>query len=127
AAQKVYFNSWWLYWEVSDWKIPVFPGGLTVGALWLANLVASFIARFRLKREDLGIFITHAGLILLLLGQFLTQTFARETQMPLEIGQSGNYSISALKTEFAVIKTSRPDYEEVTSIPEAQFSREGEI
>ena len=63
----------------------------------LANLVASFIARFRLKREDLGIFITHAGLILLLLGQFLTQTFARETQMPLEIGQSGNYSISALK------------------------------
>ena len=127
AAQKVYFNSWWLYADLGDFKIPVFPGGLTVGALWMANLVASFISRFRLRTDDLGIFITHAGLILLLLGQFLTQTLGRETQMPLEVGQSGNYSQSNLKTELAVIKTSNPDYDEVTSIPESYFNHSGEI
>jgi hypothetical protein len=127
AAQKVYFNSWLLYWDLGDWKLPIFPGGLSVGALWMANLVAAFITRFRFKREDLGIFVTHAGLILLLLGQFLTQTLSRETQMPLEIGQSGNYSISELKTELAVINKSNSDYDEVTSIPESQFAHEGEI
>jgi hypothetical protein len=127
AAQKVYFNSWFLYWDLGDWKVPYFPGGLSVGALWMANLVASFISRFRLKLEDLGIYVTHLGIIFLLLGQFLTQTLGRETQMPLEVGQSGNYSISQLKSELAVIKTSNPDYDEVTSIPESSFSHEGEI
>src|SRR5450631_3041625 len=49
AAQKVYFNSWCLYADMGGWKYPVFPGGLSIGALWMVNLVASFIIRFRLK------------------------------------------------------------------------------
>ncbi|HVO32433.1 MAG TPA: cytochrome c biogenesis protein ResB [Elusimicrobiota bacterium] len=127
AAQRVYFNSWWLYSYVEDWKVPVFPGGLTVGVIWLVNLIASFITRFRFSKEDLGIYVTHAGIILLLLGQGLTQTLSRETQMPIEIGQSGNYSQSSLKSELVFIDTSNPDYDEVTSIPESYFAHEGEI
>jgi hypothetical protein len=127
AAQKVYFNSWLLYTWLGDWKVPVFPGGLTIGTIWMANLIASFISRFQLSWDDLGIYVTHFGIILLLLGQFLTQTLGRETQMPLEVGQSGNWSQSSLKTELAVIKTSSPDYDEVTSIPERYFAHEGEI
>src|SRR5882762_4671424 len=98
-AQRVYFNSWFLYATVGDWKIPVFPGGLTVGTLWLCNLIASFITRFRLNREDIGIFISHAGIILLLLGQFLTQTLARESMLPLEIGSSSNFAEDSLHSE----------------------------
>jgi hypothetical protein len=127
AAQKVYFNSWFLYVPVGDWKIPFFPAGLSVGALWMANLVAAFITRFRLKLEDLGIFVTHAGLIFLLLGQFLTQSLSRESQMPIEIGHSSNYAQSSLKTELVLIKTSQPDSDEVTSIPESYFNHAGEI
>jgi hypothetical protein len=125
AAQKMYFNSWWIYTELGDWKIPVFPGGLSVGTLWLANLIASFITRFEYK--DLGIFVTHAGLILLLLGQLLTQTLARESQMAIPVGQSKNYSESLLSTELALIKTSDPDLDEVTVIPDSLLIREGEI
>ena len=33
AAQKQYFYSLWVSVLVGDWKIPVFPGGLTVGGL----------------------------------------------------------------------------------------------
>src|ERR1041385_1124988 len=127
AAQKIYFNSWWVYRSAGNRKLPIFPGGLSIGALWMANLAASFITRFRLRREDLGIYVTHAGIILLLAGQFLTQTLARETQMPMEIGESSNYSQSPLNTELAVIKTSPADYDEVTSIPERDFAHEGEI
>jgi hypothetical protein len=125
AAQRMYFNSWWIMTDLGDWRIPVFPGGLTVGTLWLANLTASFITRFRFK--DLGIFITHAGLILLLLGQLLTQLLARESMMPIPVGQSRNYSESTRSTELAIIKTSDPAYDEVTAIPDTRLARGGEI
>src|SRR4029077_118096 len=126
-AQRVYFNSWFLYATVGDWKIPVFPAGLSVGMLWLCNLIAFFITRFRLNRDDIGIFISHAGVILLLLGQFLTQTLGRESMLQLEIGSSGNYAEDSLHTELAVIKTSPTEVDEVTSIPEPRFNHEGEV
>lgn len=127
AAQKVYFNSWLIYGNLGGFKFPVFLGGLSVGMMWMVNLIASFITRFKFRREEVGIYLTHIGLILLLLGQFLTQTLARETQMPIEIGHSSNFSESSLKTELAVIKTSDPEFDEVTSIPEAVFSHQGTI
>lgn len=127
AAQKLYFNSFWVFHDFGDSRLPFLPGGLTVGGLWLINLIAAFMTRFRPVRKDIGIYISHLGLILLLVGQFLTQRLAKESQMPIEVGQSRNYTESTQETELAVIKTSDPDLDEVTSIPYAQFSREGEI
>lgn len=127
VAQKVYFNSWFVYGQLGGVRFPVFLGGLSVGLLWMISLVASFITRFKFRKEDFGIYLSHLGVIFLLLGQFLTQTLARETQMPLMIGQSGNFSVSSLKTELAVIKTSDAEFDEVTSIPESHFSHEGSI
>jgi hypothetical protein len=126
-AQKKYFDSWWVYGRVGGIKIPIFPGGLTVGSLWLLNLIASFITRFRPVRKDLGIFISHAGLILLLIGQFLTQSFARESQMPILVGESSNYSENTRAAELVFIKTSDPEFDEVTRIAEARLKRGGEI
>ena len=128
AAQKAFFNSFFIYgtWFFG-WKIPVFPGGLTVGGLWLANLVAAFAVHFKYERKSAGLLISHFGLILLLVGQFLTQTLARETNLPLQIGQSGNYSESPRDTELVLIKTSDPELNEVTSIPYSLFSHEGVI
>src|ERR1051325_2309662 len=73
AAQKLYFNSFLITIEFGDFKLPIFPGGLTVGLLWLVNLVAAFFARFRYRKRDLGILMAHFGLVLLLGGQGLTQ------------------------------------------------------
>src|SRR5205809_835284 len=66
-------------------------------------------------------------LIRVLFGQFLTQSLARESQMPIEIGQSRNFSESPRATELVLIKTSDPAFDEVTSIPDSVFLREGEI
>ena len=126
-AQKEFFNSAWIWLSVGSVKLPVFPGGLTVGLLWLINLTASFITRFRLTRKDLGIFVSHAGLIFLLAGQGMTQWLSRESQLPLMIGESRNYSESARATELALIKTSDPDFDTVTSVPDSFLAREGEI
>jgi hypothetical protein len=127
AAQKLYFNSFWVVKDVGDLRLPVLPGGLLIGGLWLINLIANFVVRFRPVRKDAGIFISHAGLVLLLIGQFGAQALSQETQMPIRVGQSLNYLESARQTELAVINTSKPDLDEVTSIPYARFSREGEI
>jgi hypothetical protein len=126
-AQKEYFDSWWVCVDWADWKVPVFPGGLTIGTLWLINLVASFITRFRWSAKDIGIYLTHAGIILLLFGQLLTQSQARESQLPLQIGQSSNYSESLRATELVVSKISDPEFNEVTSVPDSTFLKEGEI
>jgi hypothetical protein len=127
AAQKLYFNSFWVVRDIGDLRLPVLPGGLLIGGLWLLNLVAAFVARFRISRQDAGIFISHFGLILLVLGQFLAQTLAKESVMPITVGQSRNYTESAEETELVLVKTSNPYLDEVTSIPYRFFSREGEI
>src|SRR5690242_20137337 len=60
AAQKAFFNSFIVYnaWSPSI-RIPIFPGGLTLGFLWLINLTAAFITRLHWREP--GNFITHAG------------------------------------------------------------------
>jgi len=128
AAQKAYFNSFWVYGRtLGGYKVPIFPGGLIIGGLWLANLVAAFFFHFKWERKSLGLLISHFGLILLLVGQFLAQTLSKEGNMPLEIGQSGNYSSSPQEVELALIKTSDPELDEVTSIPQSLFSHQGTI
>jgi len=92
AVQKEFFNSGWIYGRLGGMKVPVFPGGLTVGALWLANLLAAFAARFKFQKSDTGILISHGGVIMLLVGQFLTQTFAHESYLPVGLGQTRTYS-----------------------------------
>ena len=126
-AQKKYFDSWWLTTEIAGRSVPLFPGGLTVGALWMINLIAAFVTRFRPVRKDLGIFMSHAGLILLLGGQFVSQWLGRETQMALRVGESGNYSENAREGELALINASHPDFDEVTRIPESLLAHKKEI
>ena len=127
AAQKEFFNSWWIYLRPGDVKIPVFPGGLSVGAAWMVNLIAAFAARFTFQKRQAGIVISHLGLIVLLLGQFLTQKLAHESAMPIEVGQTLNYSQSFQDIELALVMTSEARADQVTSVPYSMFSREGRI
>lgn len=127
AAQKMYFNSFWIYKEIFGMNVPVIPGGLTVGALWMVNLLAAFAVRFEFERRHLGILLSHFGLIVLFAGQFLAQTLGRESQMPVEIGQTMNYSESSRDMELAVTQEIDSEIEEVTAIPEKVLKREGKI
>jgi hypothetical protein len=128
AAQKIYFDSVWIYGALpGGWRVPVFPGGLLVGGLWFVNLIAAHTVRFQWSRKKAGIFLIHFGLALLLLGQFFTQMWARESQMAIEEGASANFSESARDTELVVIDASDPQVDRVVSVPESRFRREGEI
>src|SRR5580692_2232395 len=129
AAQSEYFRSFFVYWTPAGthWKIPFLPGGWLIGLVLLVNLLAAHIKRFHFSRKKIGIILIHAGLILLLSGQFLTELFQVESQMRIEVGDTKNYSESGRKNELAVIDTTDPDKDRVVVIPESMLVKGGEI
>jgi hypothetical protein len=129
AAQNRYFRSFFIYWSPSGagWGIPVFPGGYLLGGLLLVNLIAAHIKRFTFSRKKIGIFLVHAGLILLLLGQLATDLLQVESHMRLTEGESKNYSENGLHNELAVIDSSNADSDQVVAFPDSLLARESEL
>jgi hypothetical protein len=129
SAQKLYFRSLLVYWSPSgaDWKIPVFPGGYLIGGVLLINLLTSLVERLGAVRGRVGLVIAHAGVILLLLGQFLTDQLSVETQMRLSEGEPKNYSESTSDTELAIVDTSDKDSDQVYPVAEGELARQSEI
>jgi hypothetical protein len=113
-AQARYFRQWIIFGlDVFGRKIPlILPGGYLIGTMLLLNLVCAHIYRFQLSVKKIGIQLAHAGVILLLVGQLVTDMLARETQVSFTEGATQNYSESA--TDYELIFTSG---DEVTAIP----------
>lgn len=129
VTQAKYFRSLFVYWTPAgtELKIPVWPGGYLLGWLLLTNLLAAHIQRFQFSRKKIGIFLTHAGLILLLVGQFLTELFQVESNMRIEEGQAKNYSEDNLRNELAVVDVSGGEQDRVIAFPESYLTPSGEI
>ena len=128
-AQTRYFRSFLIYWSPpgAHWKIPVFPGGYLLGTVLLANLLAAHLSRFKLTRKKLGIHLIHGGLILLLLGQLLTDALSTESAMRLAEGEARNYSQDFRENELVLVDTTDPEHDRVTSIPETLVAKKQEI
>jgi hypothetical protein len=128
-AQNEFFRSFLIYWtpKGATWRIPIFPGGYTVGGLLLINLVTAHFTRFKWTRKKIGIWMVHIGVILLLVGQLLTDVLSREAHMWLTEGQAKNYSDSSSHEELAVVDTTNPDYDDVVAFPDSMVSRKGEL
>ena len=129
GVQQKFFHAFFVLQEVSRTGIfvPVFPGGYFIGGLLLINLLAAHIYRFRLEWRKAGIQLTHAGLILLLLGELFTGLMSRESTMSLDEGETKQYSESDRKFELAVMDTTHPDYNQVVAIPEAVLAGTGTV
>jgi hypothetical protein len=128
-AQTEFFRSFFIYWQPpgAHWKIPVFPGGYFLGTALLLNLIAAHTSRFKLTRQKIGLWIIHAGLILLILGQLATDMFAVESQMHLRQGQMKNYSESDRVDELAITDVTDKKLETVVAIPEGRLAAKGDI
>ena len=128
-AQARYFKHWWV-WGVTMFghRVPVaLPGGYLIGTLLLVNLIAAHITRFQFTAKKIGIQLTHAGVILLLVGQLTTDLFSHETQVRFFEGQTRSYSESGMKYELAFITDVDAATEEVVAIPERLLARGGEV
>ena len=128
-AQNEFFRSLFICWTVPRWglKIPVFPGGYLVGGVLLINLISSHFKRFTLSADKAGIWLVHLGLILLLIGQFLTDMLSRESALHLREGESRNYSESERESELAIIDRTDPTADNVVAIPQRVLMRQQEV
>ena len=128
-AQAQIFRSFFVYWSPagSHLKIPVFPGGWFIGMALLINLLAAHVKRFQISKKKIGILLIHAGLIVLLLGQFLTESYQIESQMVLDVGGSKNYTEDSRRHELAVMDVTDPANDKVVTIPETLLASGVEI
>jgi hypothetical protein len=124
-AQERYFSSMFVMWgpQGADWRIPVWPGGYLLGAILLLNFIAAHLKRFKFTKKKAGIFIVHAGLILMFLGQFATQLLQVESFMAIPEGDTKNYSESQRRHELVVIDVTDPKVDKVVSIPEKLLAK----
>ncbi len=129
-AQNRWFRSFFVLWEPEggSWRVPIFPGGYLIGTVLLVNLLAAHLKRFQLSWKKLGIHITHAGIILLLVGQLTTDLLSKETQMRFVEGETRNYTESAQKNELVFMTDAANTAEdEIISLPESLLKSETEI
>ena len=127
AVQEKYFRSLFVLWHVREIPIPVFPGGYLIGGFLLLNLIGAHFYRFKFSLRKSGIWLTHVGLILLLIGELLTGLWQEDYQMSLTEGETKNYAESFRNNELVFIETTDPKVDDVVAVPEPVLAREKEI
>jgi len=100
AAQQTVFYSW--FFLLGD-VLPL-PGVRLV--LWVlsANLIAALIARFRYSWKNTGLFLSHLGLIFLLVGSFVKFHYSKHSHLTLKEGEGANVSASYMEWELALFE-----------------------
>ena len=96
---------------------PVFPGGYLVGSLLLINLVVAYYHRFEWSAKKAGIYMTHVGIVTLLVGQLFTDILQEESFVHMERGDRRNYTVSFDDNELALMLPAGGS-NRVVSIPE---------
>jgi hypothetical protein len=106
-----------------------YPGGFTLSILLLVNLLAAHLVRFKLSWKRSGIFLIHAGLILMLVGEWLSYPrFTSEGRLRIPEGQSSNYLFHTTACEIAIsTPTADGKQDDVIVVPESMLERGGTI
>lgn len=104
-----------------------FPGGWTIGAALLVNVLAAHAVRFRFTWKRSGILMLHTGLIVLMLGELVTGLFAVENSMVVPLGGASNFVQSFERYELAFVWPSNANNDNVTVVPDRMLEKGGTI
>lgn len=129
AVQEKYFRTFIVFGRLPNTEIavPMFPGGYLIGGLLLINLIAAHIYRFRLAWKNAGLLLTHAGLIVLLVGELLSGLCQRESLLQLREGEMRRYTEDFNRNELVFVDTSGARADRVISIPETLLAEGGTL
>lgn len=125
-AQARYFATWFVWFPVGQTgvSLPLLPGGYLVGGVLILNLLAAHAKRFRLVWNKVGLFLVHIGILVILIGGFVTHWLAHEGQLRFDEGQTKNFYESFLGRELVVTETLPGDQVRETVFP-ASMLRKG--
>lgn len=129
GAVNAYMRSWLVWWYPSDgtWGVPYFPGGALVGFLLLVNLTVALVQRFKFTWGKFGLWLVHAGLVVLVAGEFVSGALQVDTRLTIEEGQTVSHLEHPREVELALIDRSNPAKDEVWSIPESRLAKGGVV
>ena len=128
-AQSRYFKTWVVLGaNMFGHHIPlVLPGGYLLGTVLLVNLMAAHISRFQFTWKKLGIHVAHGGIILLLVGQLITDIFSRETQLRFAEGEAKSYAESPANYELVFVTSADAQHNQEIAIPARLLANGGVI
>ncbi|WP_309386619.1 cytochrome c biogenesis protein [Cerasicoccus frondis] len=132
-TQKLYFESWYVLSpvvslikvftaqqfdpELAHIRFPL-PGGFTLGALLLINLMCAHFRYFKASWKKSGIAVLHFGVLLLIVSGFTTSMLQQESQMSLDEGGAPvNFSTDFRNQEIVLIDKSAESEDTVTAVP----------
>ena len=130
-AQNEFFRSFYVWWRPESFKflflrtfpIPILlPGGYLVGGLLLINLFVAHLRYYKTGWRKVGIAMIHLGVVLLLLGQLMTDLLSKESMMHIRVGGSANYSEATRRYELAIIDKSESQGDKVVAVPENKLA-----
>jgi ABC-type transport system involved in cytochrome c biogenesis permease subunit len=135
-----------LSWRVDGW-FP-FPGGKLLGWALFVNLLVAHLTRFRLlggyrqvaqvfrKHGNTGaawkklievmckvggLYLLHGGLLLLLIGEYVTREYQVEQRMVISEGERACYAFDTRNTELAFVTPAGKDHETATVVPASRL------
>src|SRR5688572_8351247 len=128
-AQARWFKSWFVFKHAGDpwWVPPFFPGGHLLGTVLLINLLSAHAKRFVWTFQKVGIQITRLGIIMLLVGQFLTDELAVESMLSFREGETKQYTEHHRHSEVTFTTDVGGEKEQVVAVPEALLADQGQF
>ena len=131
GVQERFFQSWFVWWtppsggfgyrvfshDFTIPGIPYFPGGHLLGAVLLANLIASMIRRFSWAWRKAGIQLIHLGIIIMLLGGLASDLLSVTSNMRIRKGATKDFTEDSTRVELAVTDLTGGRGEHVTTVP----------
>jgi hypothetical protein len=85
--------------------------------------VAAQLYRIKLSWHKSGIWLTHVGLVILLLGELLSGLWQKDYDLAIDQGQTKNYAESERYNELAIVDATDPRADTVVAIPEEMLAR----
>lgn len=101
AAQKMYFESWFVIQPLGVLKLPL-PGGQLLMAALAVNLLFGGLIRIRKTVRTAGILVVHVGIVVLLVSSLVKHRFSEDGRLTLFEGESGSEFVHYHDWEIAI-------------------------
>ena len=126
-VQKEYFSSWFCLYPLNSsapLRIPL-PAGFLLGLLLVINLICAHFQKFQDKKgyKHWGIKMIHIGLLLLLIGGFVTAAYQDESAMVIPEKEQRNFTEAFRSFELVIIEHTANGTDKVVSIPEELLNK----
>jgi len=101
-----------------------YPGGWLLGGLLFTNLLAAHAMRFKISWKRAGILLTHSGLVIMMVGEFVAGVWQVEGRLTIPEGYASNYHEHFREVELAVVQRRDAQTDDEVVIPD-RFVRAG--